>query len=96
MIIARNPFPGRERDLSHLLVLCLKKLRTCSDEVAKRPSKASMDSRRWEQLYASSGGIGRSKLTITLIEKKLGTAPRAATEHRPQLAAFGQGLGTGR
>jgi uncharacterized protein (DUF1697 family) len=76
-IIGHNPFPKEaENDPGHLLVLCLKKEpgpRTVGAlqaaiqgrEVVRRDGK---------QLYiVYPDGIGRSKLTNALLEKKLGT-----------------------
>jgi uncharacterized protein (DUF1697 family) len=76
-IVADNPFPKEaERDPGHLLVMCLKKAPEASDVKALEAAIKGPEIVRAEgkQLYlVYPAGIGTSKLTNTLIEKKLGT-----------------------
>jgi uncharacterized protein (DUF1697 family) len=77
-VIDRNPFRAEaKRDPSHLLVMFLK------DEVAAKDMKALQDSIAGREVVRADGrhayviypdGIGRSRLTHAVIEKKLGTA----------------------
>jgi uncharacterized protein (DUF1697 family) len=76
-IIARNPFREEAtRDPGHLLVMVL---RAAPDAPAVRALQASIQGREvvraaGAHLYlVYSDGIGRSRLTNALIEKKLGT-----------------------
>jgi uncharacterized protein (DUF1697 family) len=76
-IIANNPFDGEAKgDPSHLLVVFLK---TAPKPAEVSALKAAIQGREiihadGKQLYAVyPDGIGRSKLTNTLIEKKLAT-----------------------
>jgi uncharacterized protein (DUF1697 family) len=76
-IIAENPFPDdAERDPSHLLVTCLK-ASPGPDEIAAIegavPGREAVLVKGREAYIYYPEGIGRSKLTIALIEKKLGT-----------------------
>src|SRR4029453_9282390 len=76
-IIAKNPFPAEaKRDPSHLLVMCLK------DTAAKKDVKVLEAAIHGPEIVRAMGrqlylvypaGIGRSKLTGTLIENKLNT-----------------------
>lgn len=76
-IVARNPFPEEaERDPAHLVVMILK------GAPAAREVKALQDAIRGRELVRADGraayvvypdGIGRSRLTTALLEKKLGT-----------------------
>jgi|SRR5579864_4446980 len=74
--ITRNPFPDEaERDPSHLLVMFLKQAPGEKDMQALRsaikgPEVVRSDGNHVYVVYPA--GIGRSKLTLTLIEKKLG------------------------
>lgn len=76
-IISRNPSPAEaERDPSQLIVMFLKKAPQAKDlellqAVNKGPETIHADGRQLYIVYPD--GIGRSKLTNTLIEKKLGT-----------------------
>ena len=75
-IIAANPFPDdAERDPSHLLVTCLK-TSPGPDEIAALegavPGREAVLVRGREAYIYYPDGIGRSKLTTALIEKKLG------------------------
>ena len=76
-IIARNPLTGEaKRDPGHLLVLVLKRTPTNQEIEALRaaiigPEIVEADGRQAYAFYPA--GIGESKLTIKLIEKKLGT-----------------------
>jgi len=76
-IIARNPFPAEaERDPGHLLVLFLKKAPEAEEVRALEAAIRGPEIVRAEgkQLYiVYPAGIGRSKLTNTLIERKLGS-----------------------
>jgi uncharacterized protein (DUF1697 family) len=76
-LIATNPFPGEAKsDPGHLLMLTLK---TAPPRSAVDALKAAIKGRETvaavgKQLYAVyPDGVGRSKLTIGLIEKTLGT-----------------------
>ena len=76
-IIALNPFSdAAENDPSHLVVMCLK------DTPALDAVQALQDAIKGPEIVLAEGrhlyivypaGIGRSKLTIKLIEAKLGT-----------------------
>ena len=76
-IVAGNPFPeAAERDPSHLVVLFVK------EAPSAKAMKALQDAIQGPEIIRAKGkqvymiypeGIGRSKLTNTLIEKKLGT-----------------------
>jgi uncharacterized protein (DUF1697 family) len=76
-IIAKNPFPDEaERDPSHLLVMCLKAAAAKKDVQALEAAIRGPEVVRavGKQLYlVYPAGIGRSKLTGTLIENKLNT-----------------------
>lgn len=75
--MARNPFPEEaERDPGHLVVMILK------GAPAAHEVKALQDAIRGRELVRADGraayvvypdGIGRSRLTTALLEKKLGT-----------------------
>lgn len=76
-IVAGNPFPEEaQRDPQHLLVMCLK------DAPAAGDVKALRDAIRGREVVRTDGrtayivypdGVGRSRLTTALLEKKLGT-----------------------
>lgn len=76
-IIAKNPFPDEaERDPSHLLVMCLKAAAAKKDVQALEAAIRGPEIVRaiGRQLYlVYPAGIGRSKLTGTLIENRLKT-----------------------
>jgi len=76
-VIESNPFPEEaERDPSHLVVLCLK---DAPDTKSVEALQAAITGREvvravGRQAYITyPDGIGDSKLTINVIEKKLGT-----------------------
>lgn len=79
--IADNPFPKEAKlDPSHMVLMCLK------DAPPPAAVKALQDAIKGRELVKAKGrqayfvypdGIGTSKLTITLIEKKLGTTGTA-------------------
>jgi uncharacterized protein (DUF1697 family) len=77
-IIARNPLTEEaKRDPGHLLLLLLKRAPTKQELEALRaaivgPETIEVDGRQAYAFYRA--GIGESKLTLKLIEKKLGTA----------------------
>jgi len=75
-VVARNPFRREaERDPSHLLVMFLKNLPDAGSVKAVQAAITGAEAVRAEgrQLYiVYPEGIGRSRLTGTLIEKKLG------------------------
>jgi uncharacterized protein (DUF1697 family) len=75
-MIARNPFPNEaKRDPSHLLVMFLKSAPPAKDVRAFQAAIEGPETMRSDgaHLYVVyPAGIGRSKLTHTLIEKKLG------------------------
>jgi len=74
-IVARNPFPDEaKRDPSHLVVTFLKSVPQANDVKALQAAIRGPEIVRSEgkQLYVVyPNGIGRSKLTNTLIEKTL-------------------------
>lgn len=76
-IIAQNPFPDEaERDPSHLIVMALKDAPGATAVSALQVAIEGPENVRAEgrQLYiVYPAGIGRSRLTIKLIEDKLGT-----------------------
>jgi uncharacterized protein (DUF1697 family) len=81
-VVARNPFRKEaERDPSHLVVMFLKSAPNAKDVKAVQaaiagPEIIRADGRQVSIVYPA--GIGRSRLTNTLLEKKLGirgTAP---------------------
>jgi uncharacterized protein (DUF1697 family) len=76
-VIDRNPFPKEAKnDPSHLLVVFFKAAPRAKDVEALRDSIKGREviAAAGKQLYvAYPDGIGRSKLTGTLIEKKLAT-----------------------
>jgi uncharacterized protein (DUF1697 family) len=76
-VVSRNPFRKEaERDPAHLLVMFLrrapnaKEVKTLQDAI-KGPEIVRADGRHAYIVYPA--GIGRSRLTSTLIEAKLGT-----------------------
>jgi uncharacterized protein (DUF1697 family) len=76
-VVAANPFPDEaERDPGHLVVMALKK---APDPKGVKELQAAIKGRevvraKGNQLYiVYPDGIGRSKLTNGLIERKLGT-----------------------
>jgi uncharacterized protein (DUF1697 family) len=76
-IVARNPFRREaERDPAHLVVMCLKE---APADGAERTLQAAVTGpelvrvRGREAFLVYPAGIGRSKLTIALIERTLGT-----------------------
>jgi uncharacterized protein (DUF1697 family) len=75
-LVARNPFPQEAKDdPAHLLVMCLKAAVPAKNVQALRAAIKGAERVRavGKQLYVVyPEGIGRSKLTNTLIEKKLG------------------------
>lgn len=80
-IIARNPFPAEAKsDAGHLIVIALKEEAERKDIEALRaaftgPEIIRADGRHLYIVYPD--GQGRSRLTNTLIEKKLGTRATA-------------------
>src|SRR4051794_39117 len=75
-MVARNPFPEEaKRDPGHLVVMFLKSAPQAKDVQALQAAIEGPERLRSEgqHLYlVYPAGIGRSKLTNTLIEKKLG------------------------
>jgi len=75
-LVAANPFPREAReDPGHLLVVCLKKAPSASDVKSLQAAIRGREIVRAEgrQAYiVYPDGVGRSKLTAALIEKKLG------------------------
>lgn len=76
-IVARNPFPHEaKRDPSHLVVMFLKRapqaenIKALQDAI-RGPEIICADGKQLYVVYPA--GIGRSKLTNTLIERELGT-----------------------
>jgi uncharacterized protein (DUF1697 family) len=76
-VLSRNPFPQEaKRDPAHLLVMFLKATPQTQDvgslqAAIQGPETVRADGKHLYVVYPA--GIGRSKLTGTLIEKKLGT-----------------------
>ena len=76
-LVARNPFREEaDRDPEHLVVMCLKTAPDAKDVKALQvaitgPEVVRADGRHAYIVYPH--GIGRSRLTNALIEKKLGT-----------------------
>jgi uncharacterized protein (DUF1697 family) len=76
-ILARNPFPDEaRRDPSHLVVMCLKAAPVKGAVEALRAAikgneRVAVEGRQAYLVYPD--GIGRSKLTVALVEGKLGT-----------------------
>jgi uncharacterized protein (DUF1697 family) len=76
-VVAANPFPeAAERDPSHLVVLFCKEAPSANDvkalqAVIKGPEVVRAEGKQAYIVYPN--GIGRSRLTVALIEKKLGT-----------------------
>ena len=76
-IVAANPFPSEaKRDPGHLLMMCLK------DAPSPAAVKALQSAIRGREVVKTKGpqayfvypdGVGRSKLTIAVIERMLGT-----------------------
>ena len=76
-VVARNPFPKEaERDPAHLLVMFLKEPPEVKDVAALRAAITGPELVRAADMHAYlvyPNGIGRSRLTNTLIERTLGT-----------------------
>ena len=76
-IVSRNPFPKEAKtDPGHLVVMCLKS--APSDDAVSALQQAIkgrevVRAQGREAYIVYPDGIGRSRLTIALIEKKLGT-----------------------
>ena len=76
-IVENNPFPDEaERDAAHLVVMFLRQAPNAKDVEALRdaitgPENVSVQDRQAYIVYPC--GIGRSRLTNALLEKKLGT-----------------------
>lgn len=77
-LIARNPFPEEaESDPSHLVLLPLKQAPKAAAVAALQAGIAGREQVRTDGRHAYVSypdGIGRSKLTMAVIEKKLGTS----------------------
>jgi uncharacterized protein (DUF1697 family) len=75
-IIKRNPFPAEaKQDPAHLLVLCLKtapgsKAFTALQAAITGPERVLGHGRQAYFYYPA--GVGRSKLTVSMIDKALG------------------------
>ncbi len=80
-IVAGNPFPREaERDPSHLVVLCAKTAIQAAAAKALQAASIGPEMVRVGGRHAyltHPDGLGRSKLTNALIEKKLGTCVTA-------------------
>jgi uncharacterized protein (DUF1697 family) len=76
-IVAHNPFPGEAKsDPSHLVLLCLTEAVTAAQVAALQSAIVGHEVMRGHgrEVYATyPDGIGESRLTTALIEKKLGT-----------------------
>jgi uncharacterized protein (DUF1697 family) len=80
-IVARNPFPAEaEQDPAHLILLCLKQ---APDRAAVHAAEAAITGRErlrtdGRQAYiVYPDGIGKSRLTSALLERKLGSSGTA-------------------
>jgi uncharacterized protein (DUF1697 family) len=98
-IIADNPFPREaERDPGHLVVALLKKAPADADVKALRAAITGREvvGRGARHVYiVYPDGIGRSRLTSALAEKKLGTRGTARNWNTVlKLAALAELLGT--
>jgi len=80
-IIEANPFPEEAADdPSHCLVMCLKKgpaAKAAESLKAAIPGREYFELKGKELYLVYPDGIGRSKLTVALIDKKLGTTGTA-------------------
>ena len=89
-VVARNPFTKEAKDdPGHLVAMFLKSAPKADDVEALRSSIQGPEVIRADgkQLYiVYPEGIGRSKLTGTLIEKRLGTRHGPELEHGPEAA----------
>jgi uncharacterized protein (DUF1697 family) len=76
-IVARNPFPAEAKsDPGHLVLLCLTDAVTAAQVAALQTAIVAREVVRGHgrEVYASyPDGIGESRLTTALIERKLGT-----------------------
>ena len=76
-IVTRNPFPAQaKKDPSHLVLLCLKGSATAAQVATLQAAIAGREVVRGHgrEVYASyPDGIGESRLTNAVIEKRLGT-----------------------
>jgi uncharacterized protein (DUF1697 family) len=76
-IVEHNPFPDEAKsDPAHLVVMFLKKAPAAKDVTALQAAITGREVVRAQgrQAYITyPDGIGRSRLTVTVIEKKLGT-----------------------
>jgi uncharacterized protein (DUF1697 family) len=75
-LVSHNPFPKEaERDPGHLVVVCLKAAPDAAalkalQEAITGPELVGAEGKQAYVVYPN--GIGRSRLTMTMIEKKLG------------------------
>lgn len=79
-LVAANPFPAKaKRDPGHLVAMCLKEAPAAGALEALRAAIAAVKGPELVELEGRCAyvvypeGIGRSKVTLPLIEKKLGT-----------------------
>lgn len=76
-LIANNPFSAQAKsDPGHLVVMCLKRSPRVAEVAALTGAIAGREQVRVHDRHAYivyPDGIGRSKVTIALVEKKLGT-----------------------
>ena len=76
-IIAANPFPKEANsDPGHLLMVCLKDAparKRAAELTAATPGREIVRVKGRQAYVIYPDGVGRSKLTMALIEKKLGT-----------------------
>lgn len=76
-IIAANPFPAEAKsDPSHLVMMTLREAPTrqaVADLAAAIKGRETLRANDREAYFVYPDGIGNSKLTIALIERKLGT-----------------------
>ena len=77
-VVAGNPFPEEaERDPGHLIVVFLKEETSAQDVAALQAAikgREVVRAKGWHAYIVYPDGVGRSKLTIALIERKLGSS----------------------
>jgi uncharacterized protein (DUF1697 family) len=76
-IIKANPFPNEaSRDPGHLLLMCLREAPAAAQVAALQAAikgREMVKARGKQAYFVYPDGVGRSKLTIQVIEKALGT-----------------------
>ena len=76
-IVKANPFPkAAKRDPGHLLLMCLREAPAAAQVAALQGAikgREIVEARGRQAYFVYPDGVGRSKLTIQVIEKALGT-----------------------